>query len=260
VHHVRGVRAAHAGHVGDFMVHLERALASFEHAGDTRNVALERPTLGWCYAELNELERAETTLRTAVDACERMGVLQTKTYALVNLAYALALRGSIAEARTMQSAAAASCRAQGNPRLEGWSRTHLSTLELGEGNVAAAEEEAKKAASLLVASPGLRAWADAALARALLRRGDVASALEPSARAYATLRELRSILQCESLVPLVRAEVLDAAGDAAGRDEVLRYARARLLERADRLDARLREGFLHLPDNAATLTLASRSI
>jgi ATP/maltotriose-dependent transcriptional regulator MalT len=260
VHHVRGVRAAHAGHVGDFKEHLERALASFEQAGDTRNVALERPTLGWCYAELGELERAEATLRTAVETCERLGVMQTKTYALVNLAFVLALRGSVAEARTVQTAAAESCRAQGNPRLEGWSRTHLSTLELGEGDLAAAEAQAETAVSLLTASPGLRAWAEAALARAKLRGGDTEGALALSARAYATLRSLGSILQCESLVPLVRAESLAAAGHEAERADVLAYARTRLLERADRLAPSLRERFLSLPDNVATLSAASRCL
>ena len=257
VHHVRGVRAAHAGHVGEFMEHLERALASFDQAGDRKNVALERPTLGWCYAELGELAKAVETLRSAAEACERLGVTQTRTYALVNLAYALALRGEIEEAGAVQTAAAEACRAQGNPRLEGWSRTHLSTLSLGRGDSATAEREASTAAELLVASPGLCAWANAALARARLARGNLDGALATSEAAYTTLRSLGSILQCEALVPLARAESLAAAGRTAERDEVLRYARARLLERADRLSPHLRETFLALPDHAATLTSAA---
>jgi len=239
--------------VGEFMEELERAIASFEHAGDTRNVALERPTLGWCYAELGDFGRAEDTLRAAAETCERMGVMQTKTYALVNLGYAIALRGALAEARAVQAAAAESCRAQGNLRLEGWSRAHLSTLECADGNVEAAEREAATAVKVLAASPGLRAWAEAALARAKLRRGDLASALTYSESAYTTLRSLGSILQCESLVPLVRAEVLLAAGKLEEHTAVITWAKARLMERAERLAPRLREGFLSLPDNAATL-------
>ena len=153
----------------------------------------------------------------------------------------------------MQTAAAESCQVQGNLRLEGWSRAHLSTLELGDGNAAAAEAEAEKAVSVLAASPGLRAWAEAAFARAKLRRGDLDGAMALSERAYATLLSLGSILQCESLVPLVRAEVLAAAGRESERAEVQAYARRRLMDRADRLAPKLRDGFLSLPDNVATL-------
>ena len=228
-------------------------LLKFEKAGDRKNVALERPTLGWCYAELGELDKAIETLRSAAEACERLGVMQTQTYALVNLAYALALRGESAEAGSVQTAAAEACRAQGNPRLEGWSRAHLSTLSLGLRDSVTAEREAETAARLLVASPGLCAWAEAALARARLAQGDVEGAMAPSERAYATLRSLGSILQCEALVPLARAEVLDAAARIEERNEVIRYARARLMERARKLTDRLQASFLRLPDHAATL-------
>lgn len=257
VNHLAGVRAAHAGDVGTFLVHLERAIHFFDVAGDTRNVALESPTLGWCHVEVGDAATAEAVLRAAVERCERLGVTQPITYAWVNIGYALAIAGKIDEAREVQSRAAARCKEQGNPRLGGWSRVHLSTLELAAGNRDTAEAEAETAVALLEASPGLCAWAHAAYARALLARGANALALEQAEKGYAILERLGAILQCESLVPLVQAECLAANGRRDDARVVIDKARVRLLARADAFtQGAHREGFLGLPDSVATLAIA----
>jgi len=257
VHHVQGVRFAHGGRVGQFLVELEAAIDGFERAGDVRNATLERPTVGWCYAELGELARAEEILRGAMEACEQLGVQQTRTYALVNLGYVLELRGRLDEAEAALLEAGAACRAQGNPRLEGWSRAHLAGVHLLRGDSAAAEREARTAESSLVMAPGLRAWARATLARALLQAGRASEALSFAEQAMADLERLGSMLQGESLPPLVLAEVRDALGDRAGARAAIADAKRRLYQRADALpDANWRASFLSLADHVRTLSLA----
>lgn len=257
LHHLRGVRAAHAGDVFLFRVHLERAIAAFREAGDLRNVMLETPTLGWCQAELGDFAAAERTLRDALQECARHGVTQTITYAEVNLGYALAGAGRSDEARATQTAAAEACAAQKNPRLEGWSRTHLAVLELSSGRDAAAAEQAARAKDLLAGAPGLRAWAEATLARALARLDRVDEARALAAKAMETLDGMGAVLQSEASIPLALAEVLHRSGDPDGAAHVLDRAKRRLLDRASRIaDDQARMAFLSLPDHAATLARA----
>jgi hypothetical protein len=65
----------------------------------------------------------------------------------------------------------------------------------------------------------------------------------------------------DSLVRLIRAEVLKASGDLDGAREAIVAARDRLLGRADKIgDPALRTAFLEsIPENARTLSLADSS-
>lgn len=256
VHHVQGVRAAHAGDVPTFLEHLEAAVSAFERAGDTRNVSLERSTVAWCHAELGDLARAAELGERSLARCRSLGAQQSVTYAKVNLGYVLSLvPGRADDARSMLLEAAAECRAVTNLRLEGWARAHLAGLEHEAGRLDAEYEHAEIASERLRASPGLQAWALATLARALVRQGRAAEAVPPIERAMELLRELGGLLQGESLPPLVLASVRLALGDRAGARAAATDAKERLLHRAERVGTTHRDGFLALPANAETLRL-----
>ncbi|MCX4243533.1 serine/threonine-protein kinase [Paraliomyxa miuraensis] len=255
VEHVRGVRAAHGGDVGRFLVHLEAAVAAFERAGDRRNVSLERPTVGWCFAEIGMFERAEEILVEALALAEELGARQTITYAEVNLGYVLGHRGRLDDAVTMLERAAATCASVGNVRLEGWARTHISGIEQRRARYDRAEAEAATAIERLAMSPGLRAWATAERSRALLGLGRPEQALETAKEAMALLIELGSMLQGESSPPLALAEALLAtrAPEAAA---AVTDAKTRLQTRAARLPRpEWQPTFLARPENARILEL-----
>ncbi|MCA9648704.1 MAG: protein kinase [Myxococcales bacterium] len=257
VEHVRGVRAAHAGDVGRFLVHLEAAVAAFERAGDRRNVSLERPTVGWCFAEIGMFERAEEILVEALELAGQLGAQQTITYAQVNLGYVLGHRDRLDDAIQMLTRAARTCATVGNVRLEGWARAHVSGIELRRGHAIEAEAEAADAVELLELSPGLRAWATAERARALVALGRVDAALAHAHTAMATLSELGSMLQGESSPPLALAEALHAAGHPQAARAAIADARARLMTRANNLPrAEWKPTFLARPENARILELA----
>jgi eukaryotic-like serine/threonine-protein kinase len=256
VHHVQGVRAAHAGDVRTFLGHLEAAVAAFELAGDTRNVCLERTTVAWCHAELGDLERAVELCTQNLAYCQSLGAPQAVTYAKVNLGYILSLvPAQAAEARALLLQAIDECGAVNNLRLEGWARAHLANLEHHAGKPDAELRHAEIASDRLAASPGLQAWALATFARALLRQGRAGEALPPARRSMEILGELGGLLQGESLPPLALASVQAALDDRAGAARTIRDAEQRLLRRADRLEARHRAGFLALPLNVETARL-----
>jgi eukaryotic-like serine/threonine-protein kinase len=257
VNHVQGVRAAHVGDVATFLHHLLAAVDGFERAGDTRNLSLERTTVAWCWAELGELERAETECRASLDNCRTLRAQQATTYAHVNLGYILTYRpGKLAEAHEHLRRAIDECRAVGNPRLEGWARAHLTAVHDLEGDRLASLAEAQLATELLNVSPGLKAWALATWSRALLANRRVDEAVEQARAAMTILDSLGGLLQGESLPPLALARALHASGDLEAARAAIADARTRLLRRADRLGNQdWRRSFLALPDNVQTLEL-----
>jgi hypothetical protein len=103
-----------------------------------------------------------------VDAA-RLGVTRVEPFALVNMSFALAGLGRVAEARAMASRAANLGKEHQNPRAEGSPRTQLSHLALEAGEVDVALAEAKIAVEVLAKQPLLLAVARATYASALLQ-------------------------------------------------------------------------------------------
>ena len=113
----------------------------------------------------------------------------------------------------------------------------------------------------LEVAPPLRVAAVANLARALLAQGRTGEALPIAREAFATLESLGMIEEGESLVRLVHAEALRAAGLEAEFAVAIAQARAHLLARAAKIsDPEWRRRFLTaVPDNAPTFALADRA-
>ncbi len=258
VRHVQGLRAAHTGDPGTCLGHLQAVVAAFEEAGDTRNVALERTTVAWCWAELGYFEHAATLGEKNLDFCRQSGIQQAITYAKVNLGYILSYcEERLPDARRLLLAGIDECRANGNPRLEGWAHAHLTWVSHIAGAHEAAAEGAARAIELLPKSPGLQAWAMAARARALLALGRPEPALQQARQAVEILDQLGGLLQGESLPPLVLAQTLYACGDHDGAARAIADAAARLQRRVERLpEPAWQAQFLAMPDNALTLELA----
>ncbi|HWN68560.1 MAG TPA: protein kinase, partial [Haliangium sp.] len=225
VRHLQSLRATQTGNPSAYVYLLEEAVASFERAGDRRNVTLERTTVAWTWAEIGYLDHAAEICRSNLEACLDNGTQQAVTYAKVNLGYILSqldglpedLRAArLAEARTLLEEAITECQAVRNGRQEAWARAHLSSLEHEEGNHAASEQQAAQAVAMLESTPSLHGWALAVHARALMALGRAAEALARARQAMALLEHLGGLLQGSSLPPLILAQALEASGDTAG--------------------------------------------
>lgn len=151
---------------------------------------------------------------------------------------------------------------QGQPRMEGCSRTYLARIHLAAGDPAAAEREAVAAAALLVAAPPLRPQALAVRARALTRLGRAAEAVAVAEQAFALLEAAGGFLEeGEALIRLIHVEALVGAGRTVDARAALAAAQERLLARAACIRNPVwRERFLvEVQENAETLA-ASRDL
>jgi tetratricopeptide (TPR) repeat protein len=254
----RSFRASARGDSVACLDGLRATLVAFEQAGDRRNACSTRANLGFILAELGDFEGAEEALRAALITADRMGLHDLSATVRNNLGHVLCCRGQLEEARRFAQQAIETFHRQEAPRDEGLARTYLAKIELCAGDSGAAEREARAAAEALLATPPLRAAAVAVLARALLDQGRVSEALEAASEAFSVLEALGSIEEGESLVRLVHADALAAAGKLADFAMAIAEARDRLLIRASRIsDPMWRERFLSsVPENARTLGLS----
>jgi tetratricopeptide (TPR) repeat protein len=254
----RGVRALYSGDSATGLAGLTAALASTEETGDRRNACTVRTNLGFVLAELGDFQGAEEALRSTIADADRMGLHDMVTGARHNLGLVLAYCGQLDEARALELRAVEAFEAAGDPRMTGVARTYLAKIALLSGDPVAAEREASAAVEALRVAPPLRVAAVASLARALLAQGRVDDALPIAREAFATLELLGMIEEGESLVRLVHAEALRAAGLTAEFTGAIGSARDLLLAKAEKIsDPEWRRRFLTaVPDNARTLALA----
>jgi tetratricopeptide (TPR) repeat protein len=257
----RAVRALIAGDSAAGLEGLLAAVAATEETGDRRTACSIRSNLGFILAELGDFRGAEEALRVALADADGMGLHDVAMVATHNLGHVLAYLGRLDEARMLEQRAIEAFRKQGDPRMEGTSRSCLGKIALLAGDLATAEVEARAAAEALRVAPPLRATAVATLARVYLAQGRAAEALPVAREAYETLEELGMIEEGESLVRLVYAEALRAAGLRSEFAAAITDARDRLMARAEKIsDPEWRGRFLTaVPDNARTLALARSS-
>ena len=260
VHQVRSVRASVSGDLGACLGGMESALVAFEQGGDLRNACAMRANMGYVYSELGDFDRADTALRQALSAADRMGLRELGAAILHNLGRVLGLRGFLDEARALEVKAIESFGQQGDPRLEGVSRVYLAEIFVAAGDFASADSEAATAVDTLTVAPALRVVAQAVRARALLGLGQTDQALAVASEAIVALEALGDVEEGESSVRLVHAECLAARGSRAAATAAILTARTRLLARAARIaEASWRQRFLtDVPSNARVLALAER--
>jgi tetratricopeptide (TPR) repeat protein len=257
----RAFRAVYTGDSAASREGLLAALAAFDETGDRRNACSIRANLGFILAELGDFQGAEEALRTALADADRMGLHDVAPAALHNLGHVVAYCGRLDEARTLEQRAVEAFVQQGDPRLLGMARTYVAKIALLSGDLATAEREARAASEALRVAPPARPAAVAVLARALLELGRPAEALPIAREAFEALESLGMIEEGESLVRLVYAEALQAAGPTEEFAAAVASARDHLLARAAKIsDPGWRQRFLTaVPDNARTLALAGEA-
>ncbi|WP_437585786.1 protein kinase domain-containing protein [Sorangium sp. So ce1000] len=257
LHEARSMHAICTGDLGAGATSLEAALLAFEQAGDHRNACNIRSSLGSVYIELGDFGTAESMLRAAVEAADRMHLDEAKVHAQSNLAHAFGCRGLLAEGRVLAEEAVASSRGAGMVRTELSARCYLAKIALAMGDFEAAEREARAAVALFESAPTLGVQAFSVLARVLLAHGRTDEAMRAAAEASARLAEFGTLEEGESLVRLTYAEALAASSRRAEAEAAIVSARAALLARAEKLsDPTWHERFLRdVPDNARTLEL-----
>jgi eukaryotic-like serine/threonine-protein kinase len=241
--------ALHAGDLTTYLEMLESALVGFADAGDPRNTCLQRSYIGYAYRELGVYDRAEGILRNALVVGEPMK-LHINSTVQVNLGFTLARLGRLDEALEVETAAHALCVRLGNRRSDTFSRIYLAEIHRLRGDLANAEEEARRAVAMAT-TPGTRAYGLATLGHMLLAR-DPREALTAARDAMGTLQSLEGIEEGEPLIRLVHVLALEATGDRARAIDHAREAHQRLIERASRIvDPGLRRSFLErVPENA----------
>jgi hypothetical protein len=141
----------------------------------------------------------------------------------------------------------------------GCAEVYLSGIALLDNRPLDAETRARAALEKLADVPPLVPAALAALARALLAQGRRDEALTSATKAHDLLESAGWVEDGESLIRLVHAECLLAAGYRAPAADVLYKAVHRLDERAGAIEKpEWRAAFLSLPDHARTLELAAQ--
>jgi tetratricopeptide (TPR) repeat protein len=261
VHAVRALRARYGGDVAGNLAEVEAAVDRFADAGDRRNLCVHRERLGYARLEIGDAAGAEALLADALDTALQLGLRNVAATARHNLGLALSRLGRHAEAIDVERAALAEFVASGNRRMSGAALEYLALIQLAAGDPVGAEASAREAlqvASIAPALPLNQAESWAILGQVLLAQGRAFDALEVADHGVTMLERLGGIDDGEAIIRLTHAEALAAVGDRAAAARALERARARLLERAERIgDERLRASFLeHVPENRRTLELA----
>ncbi len=249
------MRALGRGDLGEFVVRTEKCLAAFERLGKVRNMFSHRTNLGYAYAELGDFERAEQTLRSVLAESHRSGIPMLEAYALHNLGNVLKNQGRLEEGMAATRRAVDVARVIEDPRIEGASRAYLAQMQMISGDLASAEVEAHAGVRLLGGNPPLLGVARAVLASVLLAQGRAAEAAEEADGANRLLDG--GAEDGETLIRLVHAETLRAAGQEDAARSAITAAKERLLARAAKIgDESFRASFLRVPESARTLALA----
>jgi eukaryotic-like serine/threonine-protein kinase len=233
--------------------------ASLERAGDARSACVPRSNAGFAYIELGEFEKAEEELRAVVGRANRMGLAGVEASARHNLGLALAHQGRFVAGRREEMTALAVFQAGKDKRMEIACRIALTEIELAAGQLERALIEARNAVSIAESTPRMRVNALALEASTLLALGRVEDARRPALAAADLLESLGSLEAGEALVQSVHAETLHASGDVLGARSVIAKARARLMERAMKIDdLALRKSFLErVPSHARVIARAA---
>jgi hypothetical protein len=236
---------------------LDRAAGHAERAGHTRLLVEVHGSLAAARESLGDYEGAAKSFEVSAHAQRRLSVdwpVGAANRALVRLRL-----GYSDEAEMILHASVRAASEQGNRSGECYCRTCLARVLLERGRLADAERQARVALASSENFPTGEAYSAAVLAAALQAQGRAGEAVSPAQRAH-TVLERGGVMDGESFVRLVHAEVLLESGSPnAGRDAVLAAAET-LQEQALNIDdAELRRKFLtRVPENARTLELARR--
>ncbi|HZF49932.1 MAG TPA: AAA family ATPase, partial [Polyangiaceae bacterium] len=240
------------------LVHAQRGYESLKEASHKLGVLAIQIFIGMNAWFLGDLPRAERELRATLVVDKELGFLPPlRTYFFAEI---LTDQGRFEEARRVAADLAEAGRALRMTPLEARGRAALASVLLRQGDLDAAEREALASLDLLAALRLEQTAAAAVLAAIRLAKGRVDEALTGAREAMAACESLGTFGFRGSLVRLVFAEALWAAGDRDGARAAIASARDRLKSRAAAIgDPALSRSFLEgVPENARTLDLARK--
>jgi tetratricopeptide (TPR) repeat protein len=204
---------------------------------------------------LGALDAAAATLEAIIAADTTLGL--ASSLRRLGLAWLLADRGALDQARSVASELGEHGRAHGYALDEGRGRWVLAEVLRRIGDLDAAEREVQAALALAVPleHPGVLGT----LSALRLAQGRVAEAVAAAEDAVARCTAMGGCGMFRgAFVRLARAEALHASGALDAARHAIADARARLLAIAERIgDPAYKHSFLHgVPENARTFELA----
>jgi ATP/maltotriose-dependent transcriptional regulator MalT len=213
--------------------------------------------VGYQLMALGDLERSEQLLTETLRVAERLGLWTVVAYAEHNLGLVAAVLGRFKLGSDLENSAARRAAALQEPLLEGYAFMYLAEIALMSGDPERAENDARRAITILEHTPVHLAPAHAALSQALLARDRVDDALSEARVALELFESAGGPDENEARVRLAYARACHAAGDLNAARAAIERARSRLMERAERIeDPELRRSLLERsPHSAKTLEL-----
>jgi tetratricopeptide (TPR) repeat protein len=251
--HVRAGRALARGDNESALGLLHAAVDALETAGDLRLLCAERCNASYAASELGLADQAQKLAREAIAAAERAGIFYVAYGARANLALALLRAEKWQEAADEADRAARYASERGERYLRTASLLYHAIALMNLGDLDAAESDAR-ACIAAEEFPSYVAHGLAVLAQIRLRKSDASGAMEHTARGMEILHRVGGLESGESLLRLVFAQSLAAAGQEKGAKAALADARARLKERAEAIrDEATRDAYLAIAEHRETL-------
>ncbi len=254
----RASRALARGEFGAVLTATTRAAADYDLAGDVRNAAMQRLSLGVMYARCGAWTRAEQALAATAAQAERAGLRFVRPLTALGTARVRIAQGRYAQglAEITEALGTVSTQAQQPTRLT--LLTLLAETHLAAGDVEAAAEAAREAVVIAQTVAKGRRRALAVLARIELARGDGEASLALAQQAMTHVGAIGVVDIGEVLTELAYAEALESAGRHGAACGVLGVVREQLVAQAATLtDPELRRSYLEdVWENARVMALA----
>lgn len=213
---------------GDYRDALEayrRALQIWQRAGDAHGSAQALNNIGFAHYQLGAYNDAQVYWQQAAEAYDGLGSLTGEIRTEQNLGLLATARGQWDDARRRLGQSLASAEKQQMPEEAAVSRRNLAELELLQGHLAAAIDQAHKAEALFRQREDQRGVVDAGLLRA---QALLAAHADGEARALLdTLQPtlVQASAEQRAIAQLLHAELATRAGDTAEAAAMLQQAR-----------------------------------
>jgi len=238
-------RALRRGDLGAYLRHCQRSAEAHGQSGDLQARCRQLANVGTALLLLGAWDEAREALAAAKAAGERVGNAMAVAYAPFGIGHAALEQGEPAEAATLLPEAVESFTAMGDLRAGAQARAYLALAHAQLGDDARARVEAERALADGSQHPHVRARITAVLADIHLLAGRHEAALARAEEAVAQRDALGALEADDALVDRVHADALRAAGRDDEADAARARGRARVLERADRIeDPARRESYL----------------
>jgi tetratricopeptide (TPR) repeat protein len=257
-----GLLAEERGHYPDALQAFQRALKAWQDVGDPLGSAQALNDIGFAQYQLGAYNDAQVYLQQAASEYAKLGDQTGRIRTDQDLGLLAIARGRWSEARRRLDQSLASAEAQQMLEEAAVSRRHLAELELRQGHLQAAIEQAGKAEASFRQREDPRGQSDAGLLHV-----DALLAAHADADAQRVLTSLQpalaeSSVEQQAIAAVQRAELAARAGDRTQAMLALRAARGlttgsgirQLQLRIDLLAARL-DGTLPATLDAATMNL-----